>query len=164
MQLQQDKVRNSSIELYRIIVMLMIVLHHYFTNSDIMGAINQDNLISVNSVSSILLAAWGKTGINCFVLITGYFMCKSSITVKKYLKLFCQIVFYNIVISIFLIIIGKQEPSVAMLKNMIPFYGMGTAFVPSYLAFYLFIPFINILIKAMDKKTAFMAYNCRFDI
>lgn len=25
----------------------------------------------------------GKTGINCFVLITGYFMCTSDITVKN---------------------------------------------------------------------------------
>ena len=28
---------------------------------------------------------FGKTGINCFTLLTGYFMVKSNITLKKFL-------------------------------------------------------------------------------
>ena len=37
------------------------------------------------------------------------------------------------------------------LKALIPVYSLGTGFIDSYLVFYLFIPFLNLLIKEMDK-------------
>jgi len=36
------KVRNSSIELYRIIVMLLIVAHHYVVNSGLLDIMSDD--------------------------------------------------------------------------------------------------------------------------
>ncbi len=146
------KTRNSSIELYRIIVMLAIVAHHYVVNTPVLSQINQGNLLTFNSIFTIIFSSWGKTGINCFVLITGYYMCRSKITAKKYLKLLCQIIFYNIIITLLLGLIGVHDFSLADLKMLIPFYGLGTAFTSSFLVFYLLIPFINILIQAMNKK------------
>ena len=72
------KKRDSNLELYRIITMILIVAHHYVVNSgltDPLGPIYQTPL-SFPSIFLLLFGAWGKTGINCFVLITGYFMCK----------------------------------------------------------------------------------------
>ena len=74
--------RTSNLELFRIITMLMIVAHHYVVNSGLTQLIYAD-LSSGKSMFLLLFGAWGKTGINCFVLITGYFMCKSKITFKK---------------------------------------------------------------------------------
>ena len=44
----------------------------------------------------LLFGAWGKTGINYFVLITSYFMCQSKIKWEKLLKLYIQIAFYTL--------------------------------------------------------------------
>ena len=65
-------VRNSNLELYRVIVMVLIVAHHYFVNSGLveLASTSQD---SFKSIYLYLFGMWGKTGINCFVLITGYF-------------------------------------------------------------------------------------------
>ncbi len=79
------KERSSNLELFRIITMLLIIAHHYVVNSGLTGVgspINS-NPTSVKSLFLLLLGAWGKIGINCFMLITGYFMCKSEITLKN---------------------------------------------------------------------------------
>ncbi len=77
------KVRDSSIELFRIITMLLIVAHHYVVNSGMSDLITEGNALAGSSLFLLLFGWGGKTGINCFVLITGYFMCTSRITVKK---------------------------------------------------------------------------------
>ena len=62
------KQRESNLELFRIITMLLIVAHHFVVNSGLMdadGVIASDPL-SANSVFLLLFGAWGKTGINCF--------------------------------------------------------------------------------------------------
>ena len=105
---QEVKIRNSSLELFRIIAMILIIAHHYVVNSGIQAHM----ALAPSSPQSLFLyifGAWGKTGINCFVLITGYFMCKSHISVKKFIKLLGEIMFYRIVIrSIFMIPVTRR--------------------------------------------------------
>lgn len=83
--------RESNIELFRIISMLLIVAHHYVMNSGI-SELMLDNQLVFKSIFFYLSGAWGKTAINCFVMITGYFMCTSRITLKKLKQLrgFCN--------------------------------------------------------------------------
>lgn len=93
----KKKERNSNLELYRIIVMLLIVAHHYVVNSGLIQVLENEPL-DVPSCVMLVFGAWGKTGINCFVLITGYFMCRSRFTWDKLLKLYMQILFYTVII------------------------------------------------------------------
>ena len=86
------KRRDSNIELFRIITMLLIVAHHYVVNSGLLEVMSAKPL-SGKSIFLFVLGAWGKIGINCFVFITGYFMCKSNITLKKFVKLLFEIIF-----------------------------------------------------------------------
>ena len=90
--------RESGLELFRIITMLLIVAHHYVVNSELWGAEGPIMSAPMNGSSLFLLlfGAWGKTGINCFIFITGYFMCKSQITVKKFLKFLLEVELYKI--------------------------------------------------------------------
>lgn len=83
-----NKQRSSNLELYRIICMLMIVAHHYVVNSGLTSADGPllTDYTSSNSIFLSLFGAWGKTGINCFLMITGYFMCASKITTRKFVK------------------------------------------------------------------------------
>ena len=147
------KVRSSNLELYRILVMLLIVAHHYVVNSGLLSVMNE-NILSANTAFYSLFGAWGKTGINCFVLITGYFMCKSQITVRKFLKLFLAVLTYSGVITT-LFIIGGYTPigilrmvlEVMPLRNITP-----NDFVSCFILFYLCIPFLNILFNNITKK------------
>ena len=145
-----SKLRQSNIELYRIIVMLLIIAHHYVVNSGITQEV-VTNPRSLRAVWIIAIGAWGKTGINCFVLITGYFMCMSQISIKKWLRLLLETEFYRIIIYV-IFAIGGGVCAKEFVKILNPVTSIGSDFVGCFLIFYLFIPFLNILVNNMDEK------------
>lgn len=146
------KVRESNLELYRIVLMILIIAHHYVVNSGLLQAAMSDGA-NMKSVGLLALGAWGKIGINCFLLITGYYMCTSKITLKKFLKLFLEIEFYNVVIYIIFLAAGYERLSVgSVLITVFPFIEVSKNFTGCYMLFYLLIPFLNILIGQLDKK------------
>lgn len=146
------KSRYSNLELYRIIVMLLIVAHHYVVNSGVLESMYEAPF-TVNSTFLFLFGMWGKTGINCFVLITGYFMCKSNITVRKFLKLLMEVEFYKVVIYLIFVLSGYESISISgMLKAVLPVTAIETNFTGCFLVFYLCIPFLNILVKNMNER------------
>lgn len=146
------KERSSNLELYRILVMLLIVAHHYVVNSGILNLMNQ-NILSANTTFFSLFGAWGKTGINCFLLITGYFMCASKITFRKFLKLFLCVITYSILITVIFIVCGYTPNGILrMAFEAIPLKSLETGFTSCFIVFYLCIPFLNILLNNITKK------------
>lgn len=134
--------------------MLFIIAHHYVVNSGLYESIQSGEITSA-SAAMLVFGAWGKTGINCFVIITGYFMCTSRITTKKFLKLYLQFLFYGVIIFVTFIITGDGTLSARKLIHAIlPIKDTSAAFtfVASFLVFYLLIPFLNILIKHLNKR------------
>lgn len=146
------KVRESGIELFRIISMILIIAHHYVVNSGVMLVANA-NPTSINSLFLFLFGGWGKTGINCFVLITGYFMCRSNISSKKFIKLLLEIEFYKILVYAMFVLFGYEAFSIKGLAlAVLPIKSVGTNFTGCYLLFFLLIPFLNILVKNMSER------------
>ncbi len=152
------KQRESNLELFRIITMLLIVAHHLVVNSgltDIDGSIAADPM-SGKSIFLLILGAYGKIGINCFVMITGYFMCKSHITAKKFTKLLLEIMLYRIIIYFIFIISGYENVSLMNLtKLLLPVSSIQQNFTGCFITFYLFIPFLNILIRNLNERQHF---------
>lgn len=146
------KKRQSNIELFRIVVMLLIVAHHYVVNSELAYAI-QSTPLCIRSVFLMLFGAWGKTGINCFVLITGYFMCRSCLTVEKYVKLLFEVLFYRVVVYLCFLATGYETVSVvSVLSTLMPIKEINNGFTSCYLMFMLLIPVLNILIVHMTER------------
>lgn len=137
--------------------MLMIVAHHYVVNSGLY-VLNSDSLMvthptAANSIYLFFLGMWGKTGINCFLMITGYFMCKSTITLRKFLKLIGQIYLYKITIFLMLLCGGYTTFSLKDFVPMIsPVWKLQSNFIGCFIVFWLTIPFWNILIHNMTKR------------
>ena len=131
--------------------MLLIVAHHFVVNSGVLDVMYEHPLSS-NSVFLFLFGACGKTGINCFMLITGYFMCKSNITLSKYVKLISEVLFYNIVISILFLVFGIGGIK-DLLQGLLIVRNVNSGnFIACFLVFYLFIPFLNILLQNINQK------------
>ena len=149
------KERSSNLELYRIVCMLMIVAHHYVVNSGVRAADGpmMAEPASMNSIFLILFGAWGKTGINCFLMITGYFMCTSKITLRKFIKLMGQIYLYKLLLYPILLIAGYETVSVSrIVKVVMPTWGLTDNFTGCFIGFWLTIPFLNILVQNMTKR------------
>ena len=147
--------RDSNLELFRCITMLLIVAHHYVVNSGLLESDGPvwENPCSWRSLFLLFFGAFGKTGINCFVLITGYYMCKSAITARTYFRLLAEIYFYKIVINFLFILFGKRVVTSKLILGLIlPFWGVNRNFVGCFILFYLFIPFLTILVKNISTK------------
>ena len=147
--------RSSNLELYRIICMLMIVAHHYVVNSGLCvdGGPLIPDLSRENSLFFTLFGAWGKTGINCFMMITGYFMCTSKITIRKFVKLMGQIYFYRWVIYVVFLVSGYESfQLLRVIKILLPFWGITDGFTSCFIIFWLTIPFWSILVQNLDRQ------------
>lgn len=152
LQIGRTKERSSNFELYRIICMLMIVAHHFVVNSGL-TSLMMENPTAANTLYLWLFGMWGKTGIDCFLLITGYFMCKSKVTLKKFVKLMLWIYLYRIIIYAAFLCTGYETLSIVMLfKLAMPVWGFSNNFTSCFIGFWLTIPFWNILIQNMTKQ------------
>lgn len=130
------KMRDSNLELYRCIVMLMIVAHHFVFHSGLMDVMSE-HPTSLKSVYLYLFGAWGKVGIDCFVMITGYFMCKSEISVRKVLKLLLQVEFYKVGIYLLFLLSGYTVFSLEdCAKSVMPIVYVSDDFVGCFLLFF----------------------------
>lgn len=147
--------RDSNIELLRIITMLLIVAHHYVVNSGLTAATGPvyADPMSFRSQALLILGAWGKTGINVFVLISAYFMCGSKISLKKYLKLFSEVYFYRLLINAVFFISGYEKVTVkGLIKILLPVWSVRQNFTGCYLLFFLAIPFLNRLVTNLKER------------
>ena len=140
-------VRSSNIELFRILSMITIVAHHYVVNSGLLDCIEKQAPLEFKDYFLILFGMGGKTGINCFVLITGYFMCTSNITKKKIFKLLSEVYFYRIAVWLIFFFSGYEPFSIkGFFSMLVPFLTVADNFTGCFLLFYLLIPFLNKLI------------------
>lgn len=151
----EKKQRNSNLELFRILSMFLIIAHHYVVNSGLLlpGGPMSTAPMAWRTLFLMVFGGWGKLGINCFVLITGYFMCTSKITAKKFAKLLFEIMFYKIVIFGVFAAVGYTPFSVkGLVKAILPFTSLRQNFPGCFIMFYLLIPFINVAIQSMTEK------------
>ncbi|MCQ2380083.1 MAG: hypothetical protein MJ025_04080 [Victivallaceae bacterium] len=155
--------RDSNLELLRIIGILLIIAHHYVVNSGIQD-VNDMPLLDValanhldsRAVFFLLFGAWGKTCINTFVFITGWFMCKSDISWRKLAHFVFLILFYNFLFLALFRIFGRGE-SVDYLRivSLISPFSTGTNsdyFTSCYLLFFLSLPLLKTMVSALTQK------------
>lgn len=158
------KQRDSNFELFRILLMLVIIMHHLIEASGLNANIVENFMSSLHRglYDCVVLLMWwgGKTAINCFVLITGWYMSTNSLDIKwcKILKLYFETKFYAIIIYIIFLISGYASFSIRDLYKTLFCIelNIGKEFISSFLAFYTLIPFLNRLIKELNKKSHFM--------
>lgn len=149
-ELKNVKARDTNIELLRIIAMLMILSMHYLSRGD---GLTQNTTFSLNWFFSWTVYAISAVAVNCYVLISGYFLVTSRFKLKKLLKLWIQILFYSITIYLVLSGIGLEHFTIKhMVMACIPVLTNQYWFATLYLALYAASPFLNILINAMNKK------------
>ena len=147
------RLRNSNLELLRIFAMLAIIAHHFVVNSTVNLQYNYLNP-TTNQYFLEIWGMWGKTAINSFILISGYFLCKQALTWQRYVKLLAQIVFYNIVIYFIFIATGYEPLTLkGVYKSLLGLLSyINHGFTASFMVFYAFVPIYNIVINNISQK------------
>lgn len=141
--------RNSSFELLRIFSMLLIVMHHYVAHGGFDFV--RSSQFSIIYLHCLLMG--GEIGVNLFVLISGYFLCKIKQNLFKVLKLELQVLFYSVAIGLIFLIFAPAISPRDVLKIFLPFMSETYWFYNVYFLLYLSVPFLNIVIGTIDKRT-----------
>ena len=100
-----------------------------------------------------IFVSYGKLGVVIFVMISGYFSCKSKFNLKRLLLLIAEVVFYSLAWYAISLYRGDVAYSAAELfKRVFVVFFSRYWFFTCYLALSLVSPVINLAIKGMDRK------------
>ncbi len=148
----KKEIRNSNLELLRIISMILIMFHHYAIH----GFLPVSFRFTMNKLILDFLSLGGQLGVSCFVLISGYFMLDSKFTLQKLFKIVGEVLFYSIGIGcLFFFFLEPVEPLglFNLLQTFFPIGYVSYWFITNYLLLMILSPFLNRIIKEMDQKT-----------
>lgn len=138
--------RQSNIELLRIVSMLMIVMFHFSVH----GAWPEGGPLT-SDVAVEMLSFGGKLGVNCFVLITGYFMVSRTLKVQSLLRIALQTWFYSFtILGLFLAFQPELVTPEKLQRALLPLCTGEYWFVTCYLGLMVACPFLNVLYRHLS--------------
>ena len=147
--------RQANFELLRIVAMLMIIVLHYLNKGYLITVYTIDS--SAVNYAAHFIEAFCIVAVNCYVLLSGYFLVESAWKPGRVVSLVAQILFYSILIPIGLICVGEisfGDLSIYdWLTYALPIETEHYWFATAYLIMYLFAPLLAAGIRAVEKRT-----------
>lgn len=134
--------------------MFLIMLHH----SIVHGVLTVSNTTILTRSTPLTISFFnaiafgGKVGVYIFVLITGYFMIGSNISLKKIVKLWLPIFFWSVLLTIIIGSITSRLTISSIIKCIFPIIFNQYWFMTTYVFMYLLIPVMNIALSHMNIK------------
>lgn len=145
------KERNVSLDALRVLIMFMIVAGHALVHGHILDTVER---YSFEYYAGNVLMAFLTVHVNCFVLISGYFLSEKEFSVHKWFKLWGQTLFWSVFLF-FAVFILRGFPEIdlkELVKSFLPFTQQRYWFMTTYLCMYILIPFLNAGSKHLKKK------------
>lgn len=144
-------IRDSNLELLRIIAMMMIIALHQNGSANALTQLpaGQANFYIANAVESLSICS-----VNCFVLLSGYFMIKKNAApVKKCVHLMVDIAFWGGVGCLLnLLVFGERATFKELIVAMIPLIKGNRWFVRDFIILMLLSPFLNNCLTRLSKR------------
>ena len=147
--------RQSNFELLRIVAMFMIIALHYLVKGNVAAPWSESRTL-VN-YTAWLVEAFCIVAVNCYVLLSGYFLVESEWKPGRTLSLLFQVLFYSLAVPAAMLGIGMISLHDMGLYDWIGFlFPIGTEhywFATAYLFLYLFAPLLAAGVRKLEKKT-----------
>lgn len=140
--------RNASIECLRIITMIMIVFIHAFEHGGVLESL-QPSTWQYNFYH--YLHSLCQVAVNCYILISGYYLVNSKYKSRRLIKIFFCAFFWSIVIYLIFVILGKYPFEWKMLLfYCFPIGNQVYWYVTKYLVLLIFIPYFNMVLRKIS--------------
>lgn len=147
--------RSPNIELLRCICMIMVITMHY-CNAAMGGGFGFVGKGTWNEYFLKLLVAFSGVAVDCFVIITGYFLYKKTkVLIIKPIKILAIVIGYHFLFYLIGVMIGYMHFGIfSFLLNFLP----NNYFATLYCTMFLLAPFMNLVISHLSKEayTSFM--------
>lgn len=142
--------RNYAIDVLRIISMLMIISLHFFAYNP---AVNDIDAFSVSGMLIRILRSISAISVNCYILISGYYLMRFHFSLKKLFRLIAEVWGYSVLIYWLLVLEGSISFSIQdMILASAPSLTREYWFVTSYLGAYLLSPLMKKILNRIEKK------------
>ncbi len=156
-----NKQRLSNMEALRLVAMFMVIVLHYLDKGNLLTSTAEP--FHITSYMAWLIEAFAIVAVNVYVLITGYFMCKSTFKISRFVEIICQVMWYSVLIPVVLLLLGIVDytslNTYDVLQFVFPIHMKQYWFVTGYVILLLFVPIINLAMAHMDKKQ-FLTVTC----
>lgn len=145
------KQRNSSLELLRIVSMIMVLCLHINTDLTTTDGVE---LSVLNSNIVCIIESLAIVAVNCFVLISGYFSVTSDrLKARRIFDIIFETSIYGILIYLGYCISGEQVFNGQMLNQCaLPYFYNRSWFINVYVILSMLAPFINKTLVSLSKK------------
>lgn len=142
--------REANFELLRIISMFMVLVLHFLSKCGFLS-LDSGNLF-IDNIPWIFEGIC-YVAVDCFVMLTGYFMYKSKLKISKIITLIIQVLFYSVVTYLIeIIFLNKPIDLRELLIAFTPVISGKYWFISNYIVLLFISPFLNSLIEKMNKK------------
>ena len=140
--------RESNLELMRIVSMIFIVLYHIIIHCKFLERAEGASSFFLLLIESLILVH-----VNSYILLSGYFQCKSKFKMSKVLSLNNADWFYRIIYLILFSALGIVEADhISIFLGIMPFDYNNYWFINNYLLLYLMSPLLNRIITTCNRK------------
>ena len=148
-----EKRRIASIELLRILSMLMVVTLHYISKTGAL-ALPGEEMTPVRYMGGFL-ESFCIVAVNVYVLISGYFLSAVPFKVSRGVRLLAQVLFYTLLIPPVLRAAGLPIYGQGVWKAAAYFLPVSTEhywFVSAYILMFVFSPLLNAAVEKLQRK------------
>lgn len=143
--------RNYGIDLLRMLSMLMIVILHILGQG---GLLENVQLFSISDYGLHFVEIFCYCAVNCFALTSGYVLYGNRVKISKLMELWLEIIFYSVsVLFLFLLFSPSLIHGADILKTFLPITTNAYWYLSAYFGLCIFVPFLNIAIEKVDRKT-----------
>lgn len=142
--------RNSNIELLRIVLMLMVVTLH-FNNEEMGGAFSLAQDDAASKFTLYLLESLSICAVNCFMIISGYFLAfNKKVRLGKIVDLLLIVIFYRMADYALSVMLGLKSFSArSLFSSLLPV----NYFAIFYIVTYIFSPILVKIFDSTSEKT-----------
>lgn len=157
------KQRSANLDLLRIVSMLLIVFLHSIDHSGVLE--NAENCGT--GMYFYIRFAYGlcQVCVNIYIMLSGYFMIHSAFRLQKLAALWMEAAFYSVVLKLLFMVTGQEDFSIlSLIGCFFPILTGRYWFLTIYVGMYLLSPFLNILIRSLDRKQHSLLNLCLFGL
>lgn len=142
--------KNVGIEALRIVAMMMIVGLHYMNFG---GVLWNQQVSMINHRLAWGLEAFFFVAVDCYVLISGYFLVMSkNFRWSKVLRLWLQVVFYTILFSVLVYLYTGHKGSEGVFRMLMPIYYNVYWFITAYIGMYIVSPYLAKFARSLTQQ------------
>jgi len=143
--------RKSNFDLLRIVAMIMVITIHYVGWG---GSANNTKIGEANFFIAGILAVLSQVGVNCFYLISGYFLKEGqNINWKKGVCFWGQILFYSVTVPIILALLGYIKLDlITTIKTFLPIITNQYWFASIFIVVILISPLLSLMTNKLTNK------------